>query len=272
MNALRTARPRRYLMVRPTFFDVRYSINPWMDPGRPTCTELAVTQWERLRDLFRDLGHRVEELSPREGLPDMVFAANGATAVADRALVARFRHAGRRRESAAYLEWFTRQGFREVRQARWTNEGQGDHLVAGSRILAGAGFRTTAQAHGEAAEFLGLPVTSLTLVDPRFYHLDTALAVLDPETIMYYPPAFAPASRRLLEELYPGAINASESDAEVFGLNAVSDGRHVVLPSAGTGLIGQLREHGFEPIGADVTEMLKAGGGVKCCTLELCSG
>ena len=38
---------------------------------------------------------------------------------------------------------------------------------------------------------------------------------------------------------------------------------------AATGLIHQLREHGFEPIGVELSELLKAGGSVKCCTLEL---
>jgi N-dimethylarginine dimethylaminohydrolase len=256
-------------MVRPTYFDVEYSINPWMDPKKPTVTELAVTQWEWLRDLYVELGHRVEQLEPRPGLPDMVFAANGATVVNGQVLVARYRHVHRRLESAAYLEWFSAQGYHDVRQARWINEGEGDFLVAGSGLLAGSGFRTSTRAHAESQEFFGVPVVGLTLVDPRYYHLDTALAVLDHDTVMYYPAAFSEDSRRLLEELYPDAITASDGDAAAFGLNAVSDGKHVVLPQAATGLIAELREHGFDPIGADLSELLKAGGSVKCCTLEL---
>ncbi|WP_340688128.1 hypothetical protein LCL61_19305 [Amycolatopsis coloradensis] len=52
-------------------------------------------------------------------------------------------------------------------------------------------------------------------------------------------------------------------------MNAVSDGRHVVLPQAATGLIARLRERGFETIGADLSELLKGGGSVKCCTPAL---
>jgi N-dimethylarginine dimethylaminohydrolase len=136
-------------------------------------------------------------------------------------------------------------------------------------VLAGSGFRTLPRAHAEAEEYLGLPVVGLRLVDPRYYHLDTALAVLDDDTVMYYPAAFSAESRRLLERLYPDAITASDTDTAVFGLNAVSDGRHVVLPQAAVGLIDQLRQRGFSPIGADVSELLKAGGSVKCATLEL---
>jgi len=268
----RTATQRHYLMVRPTYFDVNYSINPWMDPKKPISTELAITQWEWLRDLYLELGHRVDQLDPRPGLPDMVFAANGATVLNGRVLVARFRYPQRRAESNAYLDWFRARHYGAVRQARWLNEGEGDCLLAGSRLLAGSGFRTDSRSPAELQKYFGVPVAGLTLVDPRYYHLDTALAVLDEDTVMYYPQAFSAGSRQLLKELYPDAITASAEDAAAFGLNAVSDGRHVVLPQASTGLIARLREHGFEPIGADLSELLKAGGSVKCCTLELRAG
>jgi N-dimethylarginine dimethylaminohydrolase len=256
-------------MVRPTYFDVEYSINPWMDPGKPTFTEHAIAQWERLRDLYLELGHRVDQVNPVPGMPDMVFAANGATVVNGRVLVARFRYPQRRDEPTAYLDWFAAHGYQCVRQSQSVNEGQGDYQADGSRVLAGTGFRTSLASHAESQEYFSVPVVGLTLVDPRYYHLDTALAILDSGTVMYYPPAFSPDSRRVLAELYPDAIIASDDDARVFGLNAVSDGRHVVLPEAATGLTCQLRERGFEPIGIDMSELIKGGGSVKCCTLEL---
>jgi N-dimethylarginine dimethylaminohydrolase len=256
-------------MVRPTYFDVVYSINPWMDPAKPTDTGRAIAQWEWLRDLYRDLGHQVDQLDPLPGMTDMVFAANGATVVNGTVLVARFRYRQRRRESAAYLDWFAGHGYQRVRQAQEINEGQGDYQAAGSRLLAGTGFRTSPRSHAESQEYFGVPVTGLTLVDPRYYHMDTALAVLDRDTIMYYPPAFSAESRELLAGLYPDAVIASADDAAVFGLNAVSDGLHVVLPEGAANLTGQLRERGFEPVSADMSELIKAGGSAKCCTLEL---
>ena len=56
----------------------------------------------------------------------------------------------------------------------------------------------------------------------------------------------------------------------MLGLNAVSDGRHVVL-AAGRPPAWRpsCAERGYEPIGVDLSELLKAGGGAKCCTLEL---
>jgi N-dimethylarginine dimethylaminohydrolase len=268
-TATRTARTRHYLMCRPTYFDVRYRINPWMDPAKPTSNPLALAQWDNLRTLLVGLGHRVDVLEPAPDLPDMVFAANGATVLDGRVLVARFRYPQRAGESAHYLDWFRAHGFDTVAQAGWHNEGEGDYLVTGRVILAGTGFRTDRRSHAEARQILGRPVIGLDLVDPRFYHLDTALAVLDEDEIMYYPPAFAPDSRARLREMFPDAIRADDADAEAFGLNAVSDGRHVVLPEVATGLAARLRERGFHPIGVDLSELLKAGGSAKCCTLEL---
>lgn len=263
----RAIRPRHYLMCPPRHFDVIYAINPWMDPSKPVDAGLALAQWERLVELYLGHGHRVDLIEPVEGLPDMVFTANGATVVAGRVLLARFRYPQRAPETAAYRHWFGGRDF-QVRDAERVNEGEGDYLLAGARLLAGTGFRTDRRSHAEAQELFGRPVVSLTLVDPNFYHLDTALAVLD-DTIMYYPAAFSPGSREVLRRLYPDAIVATKADAVVFGLNAVCDGRTVILPQATTHLMAALRAQGFDPISVDVSELMKSGGGVKCCTLEL---
>jgi N-dimethylarginine dimethylaminohydrolase len=198
----------------------------------------------------------------------MVYAANGGLLVNGKAIVARFAYPQRTGESVAYAEWMVRHGF-DPAETRHVNEGQGDLLVVGSIVLAGYGFRTERQAHAEIAALVGMPVVSLELVDPRFYHLDTALAVLDDTTIAYYPQAFSDEARAQLLELFPDAIEVASADADVLGLNAVSDGLNVVLPAAATGFAEQLREAGFLPIGVDLSELLKGGGSVKCCTLEV---
>nr|WP_125264201.1 dimethylargininase [Streptomyces alboflavus] len=258
-------------MCAPAHFKVTYSINPWMDPTKPVDVPLAVAQWEDLRDRYRSLGHTVEELTPHPDLPDMVFAANGATVVDGRVLGASFVHPERQPEAAAHLEWFRANGFTEVHEPTHINEGEGDFATTSGYVLAGRGFRASPLSHGEAQEVFGRPVIGLDLVDPRYYHLDTALAVLDDarDDVMYYPGAFSPGSQAVLRRLFPDALIATEEDALALGLNAVSDGLHVLLPQAAVGLFEPLRERGYEPIGMDLGELLKGGGSVKCCTQEL---
>jgi N-dimethylarginine dimethylaminohydrolase len=268
-SARRQATPRRYLMCPPEHFAVTYSINPWMRPGQVTDPATAMRQWARLRQVYLDLGHDVRTIEPVRGLPDMVFAANGATVIGGRVLGARFRYPQRAKEAGAYLVWFCDHGYPQVRAAEHVNEGEGDILFTGRALLAGYGFRTDRAAAAELAGVFGLPVVSLRLTDPRFYHLDTALCVLDSDTAMYYPPAFDDAGRAAIAAQFAELIEAKDEDAEVLGLNAVSDGLHVVLPVQARSLAAQLRERGFEPLGVDMSELLKGGGGPKCCTLEL---
>ena len=265
----RQATIRRYLMCPPEHFAVTYAINPWMHPDEPTDNARAIRQWTELRQVYLDLGHDVRTIDPVAGLPDMVFAANGATVVDGKVLGARFRYPQRAAEASAYLDWFRAGGYADVRAAGHVHEGEGDVLFTGRALLAGYGFRSDPAAAGELAALFERPVVSLRLVDPRYYHLDTALCVLDADTAMYYPAAFDDAGRAAIAEHFAELIEAKDEDAEVLGLNAVSDGRHVVLPVQARGLAAQLRERGFAAVGVDLSELRKGGGGPKCCTLEL---
>ena len=268
----RVATTRTVLMCRPEHFTVSYRINPWMHPHVPTDTALAVRQWEELYRIYRDLVFEVHLVDPIPGLPDMVYAANGGFVLDNIAYGASFQYAERQPEGPAYMEWFRANGF-DVAEPANVNEGEGDFLLVGDVILAGTGFRSAGDSHGEVARLFGREVLTLTLVDPAFYHLDTAIAVLDPtpgaEDIAYLPKAFDAESRAALEARFPDAILVSDEDAAVLGLNSFSDGANVVIASRATGFERQLRERGYNPIGVDLSELLLGGGGVKCCTLEL---
>jgi len=263
---------RSVLMCRPEHFTVVYRINPWMNPAEPTDTDVALAQWQVLHDTYLELGYDVHLIDPIAGLPDMVYAANGGFVIDGIAYGAKFTHPERQPEGPAYMRWFREQGF-DVREPEEVNEGEGDFLLVGDVILAGTGFRSDSQSHGELERIFGREVVTLRLVDPSFYHLDTAVAVLDGtpgrEHIAYLPSAFDGASLAVLQERYPDAIIVNETDAAVLGLNSFSDGGNVVIASRAADFERQLREHGYNPIGVDLSELLLGGGGVKCCTLEL---
>jgi N-dimethylarginine dimethylaminohydrolase len=271
---LRTASVRNFLMCAPKHFAVTYSVNPFMHPEVPTDTALAVRQWENLRDTYRLLGHTVTLLDPVPGLVDMVFAANGGFTLDGKAYVASFKHPQRQPEAAAFRTWFRENGF-DTHEPGRVNEGEGDFAVAGGLILAGTGFRSAPESHAELASIFQREVLTLRLVDPRFYHLDVALTVLDAESesgpgrIAYLPQAFDQASQAVLARRFPDAILADEGEAAMLALNSVSDGRHVVVAETAPRYIRQLLAHGYTPVPVDLSELLKGGGGIKCCTQEL---
>ena len=268
----RTPRKRTYLLCPPEHFRVEYVINPWMDTSTPIDGCLARKQWESLRDTLVGLGHDVHLLEPRVGLPDMVYAANGAFVVDGTVYGARFRYPQRAHEAAVHRAFYETMGWRFVAPIE-INEGEGDFVYLpeayGGLILAGYGFRTAPDAHVEVQETIGRPVVSLRLVDPRFYHMDTALAALDDRNITYFPAAFSTASQRALAQLFPDAVLADEADAFAFGLNLVSDGRNVVINSEATGMAAKIEAAGYTAVLVDLSELKKGGGSVKCCVAEL---
>ena len=56
----------KILMCPPTYFDVNYSINPWMTRERAVKQHTAKTQWQSLKKLLVSLGAEVELMHPQE--------------------------------------------------------------------------------------------------------------------------------------------------------------------------------------------------------------
>ncbi len=113
-------------MCPPEYFTVKYAINPWMNPDHPVDLTLAKRQWEQLRATYLSLGHTVRIIDPEPGLPDMVFAANGATVIGGNVLGSRFKHPERHQEGAAYMNWFRRSGYQVVEPGA-RERGRGRH-------------------------------------------------------------------------------------------------------------------------------------------------
>jgi len=262
--------PKKILMCPPTYFDIEYEINPWMHQDDQPAQDSATNQWQKLYKIYTEkLGWQVELIEPVKGLPDMVFATDCCLMINGRALLSSFRYRQRQPETKHFEKWFRSNGYTDIKKADNFFEGGGDTLVAGNKILAGHGFRSSPEAAKELEEFFGLEVVPLTITDPRFYHLDTSLAVLADDTVAFYPPALDADSQVRLRQAIPNVIEATEEEATGFGLNAVSDGHTVLCSDASDSLIDKYRQAGFEVIGTPILEFRKSGGGVKCLTLDL---
>ncbi len=264
----------RFLMCPADYFDVNYVINPWMNGnvGKATRSQ-AKEQWQSLHALLKEVAD-VEIIRPQPGLPDMVFTANAGAVVGNKVVLSHFLHRERRGEEPLFLDWFREAGFEVFEMPRdLPFEGAGDALLQreGGWLWAAYGLRGELDAHPLLAQWLGVEVMSLRLIDPRFYHLDTCLCPLEDGWLMYYPPAFDADSNRLIDECVPTAkrIIVREADAVRFACNAVNVGHQVFLNQASDQLRGELEDAGFDVLETPLDEFMKAGGAAKCLTLRL---
>lgn len=264
----------RFLMCSPHYYEVDYVINPWMEGNiHRSSLEKAQEQWQGLYQKISERA-KVDLVKPQPGWPDMVFTANAGLILGDQVVLSRFLHPERQGEEPFFKEWFESQGHTvHTLPSDLPFEGAGDALLdrEGRWLWAGYGFRTELDSHALVAEWLGIEVLSLHLMDERFYHLDTCFCPLTGGYLLYYPPAFDSYSNRLIEMRVPAEkrIAIDEPDAINFACNAVNIGQTVIMNQTSDALKAQLAAVGFEVVETPLTEFLKAGGAAKCLTLRV---
>lgn len=264
----------RYLMCAPTYFDVAYVINPWMQGNVGEASpSRAVQQWQAL-EVCISREAKVELVRPQPGLPDMPFTANASLVLDDAVVLSRFLYPERQGEEAHFERWFYDRGFAVLKlPSTIPFEGAGDALLdrRQSVVWMGYGHRSSLESARYISRWLDVEVLALKLADPRFYHLDTCFCPLDGGYVMYYPPGFDKASQALIASRVPATlrIEVEEDDALHFACNAVNIGNTVILNRAGNSLTARLGAAGFNVVESELTEFLKAGGSAKCLTLRL---
>jgi N-dimethylarginine dimethylaminohydrolase len=263
-----------FLMCAPQWYDVDYVINPWMagNVHRPN-RDLAFAQWRELHRQLQLIAD-VRLIPAVQGSPDMVFVGHTAVVQHGIAAVSSFAHPERRDEEQPLRRWLQDHGFLLWETPRETAfEGEGDALfdVDGKLLWAAHGVRTCLQCHRHLAQAWHVPVASLHLVDPRFYHLDTCFAPLTGGYLLYFPDAFDAASRASIEARYPQEkrIAVTEDEATAFACNVINVGETVLMHKVSTDLSRRLGRLGFDAVQIDMSEFLKGGGSVKSLALRL---
>lgn len=264
----------RFLMCPPTFFDVTYVINTWME-GHVAGVDknLAQAQWQALHDAISTHGE-VALIDPASGLPDMPFTANAGVVLGNVFVPSRFSHAERRGEESHFERWFAEAGFRVLSPPEGLAfEGAGDALLdrSESRLWMGHGHRTERACAEVLQDMLDVEVIPLKLADARFYHLDTCFCPLQGGYLMYYPGAFDEESQARIASHVPAErrLAVSEQDAAAFACNAVDVGGTVFINRSSTELEHGLRAFGYQTMALPLGEFMKSGGSAKCLTLRL---
>jgi N-dimethylarginine dimethylaminohydrolase len=187
-------------------------------------------------------------------------------------IVSTFRHRERQPEASHFRRFFEEAGYRIVPIGKGLEfEGAGDALFdADGQVWTASGFRSHRAVESEIAGALDVVTRGLTLVDPRWYHLDTAFCPLAHGEVLVYASAFSADSAALIRHAFRDkVIWVSDEDAANFACNALNIGDDVILHRASAELKATLAGRGYQVIEVDVSEFMKSGGACKCLTLDL---
>jgi N-dimethylarginine dimethylaminohydrolase len=261
-----------FLMCPPGWYEVQYAINPWMAGNIAKSTrDTAFQQWNGLYHAVKSIGD-VRVIQPKEGSPDMTFVAHGAVVNYGVAALSSFAHSERTAEEDHLQTWLEEAGFIVWKSEGLPLEGEGDVLFSpdGKRVWAAHGSRTSIQSHHRLSNVWHIEVTSLHLVDPRFYHLDLCFIPLSRGQVLYYPGAFDRRSLEKIEGVYsrPNRIAVTEEEAVQFSCNVINVGDKVLMHTAG-GVANRIRAYGYRVSEFPLGEFIKAGGAAKSLALRL---
>lgn len=262
-------------MVQPKYFDVTYSINPWMNPNVPVNMDSMKRQWELIYKELVNTGIPVELLEPQKGLNDMTFAANAGMIHNDVAIVSKFRDKERQGEESYFKEWFLNNAHAtHTLRSESIWEGEACSIFLNKTLVASysKGGRANKEAYQEISEYWGLQddqIHYVNLVDPYFYHLDVCLCKLTEQKLLLCPLAFTAEDNKWLQANSERIIQCSYDDALNFACNAFVYEDHIFLSSAtAPDLLESLNDQGFTLHLMNVSEFIKSGGGVKCLIFE----
>ncbi|MFI0982582.1 dimethylarginine dimethylaminohydrolase family protein [Streptomyces sp. NPDC021093] len=263
--------PKRFLLCSPDHFDVTFEINPWMSSQRRPDRRKSWREWNALVAGLRAAGAEVHHVPSLPGLSDMVFPTDVGVVDGNRFVRGRFRHPERRAEAAHGATWLREHGFTEI---PWPDDPDlylegGDVLRFGDVLLCGTGPRTSPEAADHLSQVLDVRVVQVPLVDPRFYHLDMSFCPLDAGRAVCAPGAWDREGQRAVLELVPEPLVISMDEALTFSANSVVVGRTVMMASCPPRIRRQLDDWGFTVCLSPVDEFRKAGGGIRCMSLDL---
>ncbi|MBI3158832.1 MAG: amidinotransferase [Chloroflexi bacterium] len=263
------AADRHFLLCPPTYYDVEYAINDWMDVNNRADKALAEAQWQELVAVYQRLGVQLTMLEPVPGIPELVFPGDSIFLYGNQAIASNFRHRERAPEVEPKVAWFAARGFTVHRLPEAMHfEGNAELIRWGDRFLGGYGVRSDAEALAYISQLLDIEVIPLRLKQP-FFHLDVTVLPLDADTLAFVPDAFERESCELVQTLAPALIPVNMAEARELGCNSMVVGDTVVMSTPrAPRFAAALEAHGFTTAPLDLTEFFKSGGGVKCLTLE----
>lgn len=263
----------KILVCDPSYYEINYEINPWMNKSINAEKNRSFEQWALLIDKLKRLGADVVNVDPVENLPDMVFTANAGVLLSKSILLSNFKFKERQQEKQYFKKWFSNSEYRVIELPDGICfEGAGDCLVKDNIVFMGYGFRTDKEAYNDILwdGYFDLECNAfkIKLIDPYFYHLDTCFCPLNKNQILLYPEAIDKNDLLSLRKRFD-ILAVPKDDAKNFACNAVLINDNIIIPKGCYETKDILTQNYYIVHELEMSEFIKAGGACKCLTMEI---
>ena len=216
--------------------------------------------------------------------PDAVFPNNVFATVAGRAIIGGMRHAVRRREAAradirAFFTDLLHYELVDLSARPLAAELTGSLVIDRARGIGYCGLSERCDRAGAQAmhEAFGLQLTFCFELAPGEYHANVVLAQLASRALLVAPCGFAdPAAAEAIAQVYaPRVLRLSSAQKSAFAGNAIAlDPSQVWMSARAAASLDAMQRQaladwGFALRTAELGEIEKAGGSLRCCVGEI---
>ncbi|MCM3710558.1 dimethylarginine dimethylaminohydrolase family protein [Sporosarcina luteola] len=260
---------RRVILCQPKFMAIEDIINDTQKQyaDENIDVELAMKQHEEFEKLLRELGVEVIKLPSSEQFPEQVFTRDIGFTVGEEIFVAEMASDIRKGEEEA-LEEFLEDENISYQTTTDRVEG-GDVIVDRDKVYVGISSRTSDEAVRNLQRDLPKHKIIRVPFNEKYLHLDCVFNILSPEIGLIFPEALSADMVETLSQSYK-LIEVSPEEQFTMGTNVLSIGGNKVFSLPQNKQVNAaMREHGFEVIEVDFSEIIKSGGSFRCCSMPL---
>lgn len=230
--------------------------------------ELAVKQHQNFEQALRNAGVEIIKLPPSKDHPEQVFTRDIGFTIGNHLFVSEMANPIRQGEEEVLAQWLNNNKIAYKNLSLHSIEG-GDVIVDGNRVFVGISDRTCKKAiqnlQKELPDYEIIPIP----FNPKYLHLDCVFNILSSEDALIFPEAFEPKIVNLLSSMYH-LIEVSETEQFSMGTNVLSIGQNRVLSlPVNRDVNYQMKQHGYEVLEVDFSEIIKSGGSFRCCSMPI---
>ena len=265
---------KRVILCQPEYMTIREMINETQKyfKNEGIHIEKALEQHNELINTLRNNDIDVILLPYHKKYPEQVFTRDIGFTLGETIFVADMASEVRKGEDNVLKQWLEDEGISYYNIIGDQIEG-GDVIIDRDTIYIGLSNRTNQEAIDHLQELLNKQFEVITIdFQEKFLHLDCVFNVISPKVALIYPNALNKKDINLFKTRYH-LIEVSEKEQFTLGTNVLSIGNNRILSLPVNKEVNQqLRQHQFEVIEVDITEIIKSGGSFRCCTLPILRG
>lgn len=269
----------RLVMCEPRYLSVKIPNNVFMKGEQPNVPR-AITEWKRTVKILSALDQTILQIPPVKGCQDQVYVANIAVALNPHIVLANYKAPGRACEVPPAKAFFQSMGYNCV-QPPFKFEGYADlRKWKDGYYFGGWGLFTDRRALEWIANTANIRIIPIHEINPKSYHLDCCLSVLNEETFMVTKSGIDEQSLASLKKR--GNVIFTPDDIPTTGIT-----NGILLPDkkiylSGTfnpeqkdyrkameWLLTTMDKFGYSVIFCDVDEYNKSGADLSCTVMTL---